>query len=295
MFKQLKQALRTRVMGPRFVQQLHDDHHALAGLGNALYAQQVPALRPLHFQPPFNAHEFSCYSQNGEDGLILHLLAAVGAVDHYIVEIGTEDGRECNSANLVLNFGWRACLVEMDAAAVHRARPYFAGLGAAERICLLNACATPENINELLAQAGAPSHIDVLSIDIDSHDYWLWQSIEAVNPRLVVIEYNAAFGPDRALTVPYPVPVTDGPLRRYYHGASLTALARLGARKGYVLVGCDTRGVNSFFVRRDLASAARLQEVTPQQAFRVHQRRSRYRDQAAQWQALENRPLVTID
>ena len=57
-----------------------------------------------------------------------------------------------------------------------------------------------------------------------------------MRPRLIVIEYNASFGPDRSVTIPY----TRG-FDRYrihasgfYYGASLTALARLGERKGYV-------------------------------------------------------------
>ena len=91
---------------------------------------------------------------------------------------------------------------------------------------------------------------DLLSIDIDGNDYWVWNAIDG-QPRLVVIEYNSSFGPDRAVTIPY-----DPSFDRFqhhpfgiYHGASIAALAKLGAAKGYALVGGDSNGVNAFFVR----------------------------------------------
>ena len=37
-----------------------------------------------------------------------------------------------------------------------------------------------------------------------------------------------------------------------YFGASLLALSKLGREKGYTLVGCDSMGVNSFFVDDEL-------------------------------------------
>ena len=38
-----------------------------------------------------------------------------------------------------------------------------------------------------------------------------------------------------------------------YFGASLESLTRLGASKGYALVGTDPRGVNAFFVQQCFA------------------------------------------
>ena len=91
---------------------------------------------------------------------------------------------------------------------------------------------------------------DVLSVDIDGNDYWVLDALEAVRPRIVVVEYNASFGPERSVTIPYTRAFYGYRAHSsgYYHGASLTALARLGERKGYVLAGCDSRGVNAFLV-----------------------------------------------
>ncbi len=38
---------------------------------------------------------------------------------------------------------------------------------------------TPENIERLFRQAGVPAEPDVLSIDVDGQDYWIWEAIRA--------------------------------------------------------------------------------------------------------------------
>ena len=213
-----------------------------------------------------------------------------------MVEIGTEDARECNSANLVINFGWSACLIEANAEWARLAREYLEEMQAADRTRVVNTAAGPDNINDLLAGAGAPEDMDILSIDIDSYDYWVWQAVEGYRPRIVVIEYNASFGPDRPVTVPAPAE-TGGrlPGPAHYQGVSITALERLGARKGYALVGGDSKGVNAFFLRRDLLAESGLQAVPARQAWRPHHRRSRKKTQDEQFQAIAHLPLVTIE
>ena len=294
MFSDLKHRLRRRVLGRRFQQKLIEGQRILGRLGNARYLANQPQLIAQDFEPPFNTYEFSCYSQNGEDGLILHLLSCVDVQNHLIVEIGTEDGRECNSANLILNYGWHGWLVEADQHWAESGRDYFKKCHADNRVNIINARAEPESINKLLSDEGVPGEIDVLSIDIDSHDYWLWKAMDSVNPRIVVIEYNASFGPDRSVTVPYPQtkPEQDNNL---YHGASLTALQRLGKHKGYILTGCDSRGINSFFVRRDLAENTGLKPVTPSHAFRSHFWRTLKMSQEEQYRAVADLPLEEVD
>jgi len=289
----LKDRLRTRLLGQRFRQSILDGHVTLARLGNQDYLTHHPGLIAPGHTPDFNAYEFSVYSQNGEDGLILYLLSRIGAVNHYVVEIGLEDGRQCNSVNLIRNFGWQGCLIEASDAWFIKAQAHFRQAGLADRIKLLHATANPDNIEDLLAQADVPARIDVLSIDIDSYDFWLWKAIDRISARLVVIEYNASFGPEQSVTVPYTNDWKS--ISTYYHGASLTALVRLGKQKGYVFTGCDSKGVNAFFVRADLATAAGLQPMTPAQAYFPHFIRTRQISVEQQSQATLNMPLVQIE
>jgi hypothetical protein len=114
----------------------------------------------------------------------------------------------------------------------------------------VHARVTPENVQELFAQAGVPDEPDVLSIDIDGVDYWVWQAITDYRPRIVVAEYNAHLDPAQALTVPRDHAAGwDG---SDYFGASLGALRDLALARGYRFVHTDTSGANAFFVRSDL-------------------------------------------
>ncbi|MCC6796677.1 MAG: hypothetical protein IT366_16275 [Candidatus Hydrogenedentes bacterium] len=222
------------------------------------------------WRQPLHQFESKVYSQHGEDGIILHILSVIGATDRRFIEFGVEDGLECNTANLSLNFGWSGLLLECDEPMVRRARKnYIDRLGnRAKRVTITQAFITADNINDEISRRGFEGTIDLLSLDIDGNDYWVWKAITVIRPRVVVIEYNSSFGPVRSLTVRY-----DPGFSRYrkhssglYYGASLAALTKLAAEKGYLLAGCDSSGVNAFYVLRD-AAAGRIDEVSVEDAF----------------------------
>lgn len=91
---------------------------------------------------------------------------------------------------------------------------------------------------------GVTGEIDLLSIDIDGNDIYVWDAIEVVNPRVVIVEYNAKFPPDIEWKQAYnPSHIWRG---TDWHGASLKAFEILGRNKGYRLVGTNLRGVMLF-------------------------------------------------
>lgn len=222
--------------------------------------------------PALHRAEHRVLSQNGEDGILDYLLEAVGVGPGVFIEFGFMD-MECNCLELAFARDFRGLLMDGSARGCQHARDAYRWLGK-QRLEVVNAFITVENLNDLIAGQGLGGEIDVLSIDVDGVDYWLWECLEVVTPRIVVIEYNASFGADRAITVPYEPDFVrwnkhDSGL---YHGTSLLALERLGERKGYRLVGCDTMGVNAFFVRKDL-DAPSVATLTTKEAFCDHRSR----------------------
>lgn len=222
--------------------------------------------------------EFKVLSQHGEDGLLLYIFSQVGTTNRRFVEFGISDGRECNAANLAINFGWSGLLMDCVETGVEIARKHYGhvlGLEA-HRVAIDHCLVTAENINPKLAEHGMGGVIDLLSIDIDGNDYWVWQAIDRIDARVVVIEYNASLGPQRAATVRYDpqfdrfAPHPSG----YYHGASLAGLAKLGRDKGYALVGCDSSGANAFFIKRELLGGELL-EVEPGDCYYPARRRTK--------------------
>ncbi len=209
-------------------------------------------------------HGFKVYSQSDEDGIIQEIFRRIGTTGRNFIEFGVESGVECNSVKLLVE-GWSGLWIE--ASSVHAAEIHkqFGPFLADCKLKLSQNLVTAENIDALFEQAGVTGEIDLLSIDIDYNDYWVWKAITAVNPRVVVIEYNATLRPPMSLVVPYdPTAAWDG---TNYFGASLEALVRLGRDRGYRVVGCNYAGANAFFVRDDAAGDCFLNPATAEEHY----------------------------
>lgn len=231
----------------------------------AVRAWEEEIAKPRHADPKrLVRYGFKVYSQNDEDGIIQEIFRRIGVTQRTFVEFGVEAGTECNTAKLLVE-GWRGLWIEADAGSAVRIREGFAPFLADRRLTLVESLVTAENINALLAQGGMRGEIDFLGIDIDYNDYWVWNAIDAVAPRVVAVEYNATLRPPLSLTVPYdPHGAWDG---TNFYGASLEALVRLGAAKGYRLVGCSIAGVNAFFVRAELCADRFLEPATAEEHY----------------------------
>jgi hypothetical protein len=196
--------------------------------------------------------ERSHRSQNGEDGVIAEILRRIHALARYFVEFGAEDGAEGNCAALAED-GWAGLFMEADPekhaalATMWRDQP---------QVVTRLASVEPGNIEALFSASGVPSEPDVVSIDVDSVDWYLWQALTSYEPRLVVVEYNASLPLDRKLVQPLDIAGEwDG---TDFFGASLAAYEELAARKRYTLVHTERHGVNAFFVRDDLLKGTGL-------------------------------------
>jgi hypothetical protein len=194
--------------------------------------------------------EHSRYSQNGEDGVIAEIMRRIETRSRTFVEIGAADGRE-NCTRALLEQGWSGVWVEGDPVNAAHARE----LAITRPVDVVEAYVDKDNVAELLRGAGAELEPDVLVIDVDGIDWWIWRALAAAGfrPRVVVVEYNSELGGRARWRLPYdPRHRWDGSSRM---GASLAAWAQLAAGLGYVLVGCESMGVNAFFVQRQLAGA----------------------------------------
>ena len=169
-----------------------------------------------HLPPPsFDDVEFRAYSQNGEDGILLYLFALLGASTKRCVEICCGSGLECNSANLIINHGWRGLLVDGDETLVQSATEFYRSNRSTSWFppYIVHAWVTAENVDQLIKDCGFAGDIDLLSLDLDGIDYWIWKAMESVSPRVVLAEYNWTWGPIESKTVPYK---TDFTMTRIY-------------------------------------------------------------------------------
>ncbi|MCB0804426.1 MAG: hypothetical protein KDC05_01435 [Bacteroidales bacterium] len=239
-------------------------------------------------------YEYSVWSQNGEDGLIRYIFDQIGYQSKYFIEIGFEV-TECNTLRLMLIEKLDGILIDGATKGVKKFNKAAAAMGITnvKAVAQFLNC---ENLQSTIEGAGAPKEVDLLSIDVDGNDYWFWETIDFITARLVIVEINSSLGPDRSMAVPY----DPAYLRHekhpsgFYCSASLTAFNKLAEKKGYSLVGCDSNGVNAFFVRNDCMKG-NLKKLTPQEAFRPHRMRiNRGFSQEDQYNTIKDMPYVEI-
>ena len=206
---------------------------------------------------------FRVFSQFEEDGMLLYIFAAIGMGSRTFVEIGSDDGINSNCANLAFNFGWSGLFIDRNATSIRRGRSFYAKYPHPWMYQPKFLCSdvTPANINEILSASGITGEIELLSIDIDGDDYWIWKAIEIIQPKVVVIETHVRFGMHN-IVVPYGR--QDAPDYNIQHGASPVAMVNLGKEKGYKLIGANQLGFNFIFLKKELAAKA-LPEVDVQQ------------------------------
>ena len=216
----------------------------------------------------FSEYEYKVFSQYGEDGLINFILGNVNIKNKYFVEFGVEDYEDSNTKLLLEGFKWAGYVFDSQnnfISSIKKTDFYWKyDLGAFQKFITAN------NINSALTENCKLDEVSLLSIDIDGNDYWIWKSIECIDPEIVVIEYNSIFGSEKSVTIPY----TANFSREKYHwsnsyfGASLNALYKLGLQKNYILVGTNYNGNNAFFVKRNcLKKETFLKERTPKECF----------------------------
>lgn len=208
-------------------------------------------------------YERSVYSQKGEDGVLEHIFSIVLPGPKFAVDIGAADGvRGSNTRNLVVNHGWAALLIERDEALSRRSAQ---AASSYPQVTAINAC-VDRAIEALLRAHGVPRDLDLLSIDIDGNDYYVWEAIQDFRPKVVVIEYNAGFPPPQRAVVAYdPQARWDG---SDYFGASIQSLCDLGLQKGYELAHVESCGANLFFVEAEVFPLLGIGTNSPEHLYR---------------------------
>jgi hypothetical protein len=205
--------------------------------------------------------EFKVYSQFGDDGIIQYLINNVEIEERTFVEFGVENYTESNTRFLLVNDNWRGLVIDGSEANIESIKTdeiyWKHDLTAVERFIDKN------NINEIIAANNFSRPLGILSIDIDGNDYWIWESINVVDPAIVIVEYNSVFGKERAVTIAYDPAFTRSEAHpsNLYWGCSLKALCLLAEKKGYVFVGCNSNGNNAYFVRKDKVNGIRQHTV----------------------------------
>lgn len=187
-------------------------------------------------KPTLAQHRGNVFSQFGEDTVIDRIFEVIEPRSKVCIEFGAWDGFHLsNTANLWVNKGWKAILIECDAdkynylvgnVAKYNCLPILAKVGIGSH-----------SLEAILKQNSIYDSIDLLSVDIDADDYYIFQSLVNIRPRVIICEYNPTMPSHLDIYPEY---------GKNYMGCSVGALIRLGKEKGYSLVAITD--CNCFFV-----------------------------------------------
>lgn len=171
------------------------------------------------------------YTQFGEDGLIDACLRRVGETNRHCFEIGAADGRFFSNTLRLRENGWFAVLIESHAALYEKLQREFGE----QSTCIYTHCT---DLDSVLLQTEISTTPDLGVIDIDGQDYWLWDALVTVRPRVMLVEISTR-GEWEGI---------PGIGEEYPAQAGLRAVEDLGRRKEYTLVAhtyCNALFVDS--------------------------------------------------
>lgn len=237
------------------ISKAYDDEKLKLILGKIL-ANQINLNKGLH------ESEFSIFSQWGDDGLIQYVINKIGLEEGFFIEFGVENYVESNTRFLMMNNNWSGLVLDGNRNNIDSIidSEYYWKFDLKAKCEFI----TAENINDILLKNTENRHVDLLHIDIDGNDYWVWKAIHVIEPTIVIVEYNSVFGDDRAITIPYKRDFfrTEAHYSNLYAGSSLKALTVLAKEKGYELIGCNKAGNNAYFIHKNYSSHFRILSVS---------------------------------
>ena len=190
-----------------------------------------------------NKYAKNISSQYGEDGIIEYLTKTSSLrINKSCVEFGAHDGiANSNTYNLWKNKNYSALLIEADKNRFNNLVKNVeknANVVAVNKFVGFKGDYTLENIIES-TNIFEKNNIGVLSIDIDSCDYFIFKYLK-IKPQIIVIEFNNS--------IPGYIDYND-PEDQVFLRCSAKSIQNLGFEKGYITVACTI--TNVILIRND--------------------------------------------
>ena len=214
----------------------------------------------------FSKEKLNVFTSGNEDGILLDIFKKTGTTNKTFVDIGSNDCINSNCANLAFHHNWNGLFIDGNKDILERGKYIYSSHfpDCAKRFSFIHAIVTTSNINEIITNALLQKEVDLLSIDLDGNDYFIWEKINVINPRVVVTEVQVEKGNTDF------IPEYNNEFELYESntakGASPLSMTKLAEAKGYKLVATNNGAYNLFFVRKDCMR--NLKELTVQDALR---------------------------
>jgi hypothetical protein len=206
----------------------------------------------------YNKYSKNIYSQNGEDGIIEELFKRLEINNGWVCEFGAWDGKNLSNTFNLVKKKFNAVFIEGDS---KKYKDLLQTVKEYPNIIPIEAFVdhnnTSNSLDNLLKQTDIPEDFDLLSVDIDTFDYQVWQSLQVYKPKLVIIEINSSIDTNNETHIHTP---------GKYTGTGFRPMYKLGIEKGYTFV---LHTGNMFFIRNDLFDKLDIKYNNPLENFRT--------------------------
>ena len=188
-----------------------------------------------------NKYKHNVYSQYGEDGLINFITSKI-KIERSALEVGAEDGIKFSNTRNLLIKGYKCIYIEANKSKFELLKKNTKKYK--KNSLLFNfkiSCKGKNSLDELFKIHKLPSKLGILSLDIDSYDYYIFKYLKFIKPQLIIIEYNNS--------LPNDIDYHDSESQVFLRH-NLKSLEMLGKKKGYILIASTT--VNAFLIKKEL-------------------------------------------
>jgi hypothetical protein len=194
------------------------------------------------------------FSQFGEDGILQKVFEILPNGNKWCVEFGAWDGKYLsNCHNLLANYGWNGVMIEASAKKFQELKKTYQGNTKVHLINRFVSFDGADTLDNILSTTPIPNDLDLLSIDIDGNDYYIWESVVTYSPKVVVIEFNQ--------TIPSDVEFVQEKNVKVNQGAGILSITELGKSRGYELIAATI--CNAIFVRKEYFGLFGIEDNRP--------------------------------
>lgn len=182
------------------------------------------AEKRIQAKPNNNTRTGPWYSENGEDGVIEYLFTHIEDTNKFALDLGAGGGYVgSNLRHMVDVKKWST--TEIDG----KKYPIQSPTVQIERI-------TPDNVVGLLEKYNTPQYVDLMSLDIDSMDYQVLESVllAGYSSTVLAIEYNPIFSSSESYYRNYDASYNKDSTSNY--GASIACFQKILDEYGYTLI-----------------------------------------------------------
>ena len=184
------------------------------------------------------------YSQNGEDGIIQEICQRLDIKYGTFIEFGAWDGIHLSNCRNLVDQHWSGIFIESDPQKFKDLQRNYKNHTDIDLIQSLVDHKGPNTLDNLIETKSSKRSFDLISIDVDGLDFFIFDAMKKYLPKIIVIEVQSFLSPSQTESIPLSIAANNV-------GQPLSVMVDLAKSKGQIPVAYNG---NLFLVQKEYAS-----------------------------------------